>query len=181
MKLFFDFIPIIVFFIAFKLFGIYVATASAIVTTVLQVVGLFLLKKKIQVSLWVNLVLIVLLGGATIVLHNEWFIKWKPTILYLFFGGALIISEKFFNKNLIKILSGQSLEIEDRLWQKISLSWAVFFVVMAILNIVVAYSTSTDIWVNFKLFGLLGLTIIFGLGQGLYLAKNMDSTQKMER
>jgi intracellular septation protein len=178
MKIFFDFLPIVVFFVVFKWYGIYAATASAIGITAFQVLVLLLLKRKIQISLWVNLALIVLLGGATIIFHNEWFIKWKPTILYLFFAISLIVSDKIFNKNLIKLLSGDALNLQDNLWQKLSTSWAVFFVTMAVLNISVAYSVSTDMWVNFKLFGLLGLTILFGVGQGFYLAKNMNSSEK---
>jgi intracellular septation protein len=96
----------------------------------------------------------------------------------LFFAISLIVSDKIFNKNLIKLLSGDALNLQDNLWQKLSTSWAVFFVTMAVLNISVAYSVSTDMWVNFKLFGLLGLTILFGIGQGFYLAKNMNSSEK---
>lgn len=172
MKIFFDFLPIIAFFVAFKIGGIYVATGVAIAVSFLQVIWFILRKEKVPISLWVNLGIISIFGGATIFLHNEWFIKWKPTVLYLFFAIALVASEKFFGKNLMKTLSGGGLVLSDKVWSVLNLSWAIFFAVMAIINILVAYTVSTETWVNFKLFGLLGLTLAFAIGQGIYLMRS---------
>lgn len=175
MKLLFDFLPIIAFFVAFKFAGIYVATGVAIAVTVIQVLWAFVRKEKVQNVLWVNLIIISLFGGATIFFHNEWFIKWKPTVLYLFFAGALYLGDKFFNKNLIKSLSGQALVLPEKVWEALKNSWIIFFVIISFLNIAVAYTVSTEVWVNFKLFGLLGLTLIFAIGQGIYLSRHIEN------
>jgi len=175
MKLLFDFLPIIAFFIVFKIWGIYAATGVAIGVSFLQVIWFLIRKEKVPVSLWVNLAIITIFGGATIYLHNELFIKWKPTVLYLFFALALFIGEKFFNKNFMKVLSGNQIDLPENVWKVLNRSWAIFFLIMSIVNILVAYSVSTEMWVNFKLFGLLGLTFIFAIGQGIYLSRHVQS------
>ncbi|MDO8492523.1 MAG: septation protein A [bacterium] len=177
MKLLFDFLPIIAFFVAFKFAGIYVATGVAIAVSAIQVLWYLARKKKVPTTLWVNLGLITLLGGATIFFHNEWFIKWKPTVLYLFFAGALYVSQKFFGKNLMRSLSGGSVELKDEIWKFLNNSWIIFFIIVGLLNILVAYNVSTSTWVNFKLFGLLGLTFIFAIGQGIYLSRHTEETK----
>lgn len=176
MKLLIDFFPIILFFAAFKLWDIYVATGVAIVATILQIVWLRVQHGKVEPMQWVSLGVIVVFGGATILAHSETFIKWKPTVLYLLMGGALAIGQVFFRKNLLKSLMGAQMELPDAAWRVMNWSWTGFFVFMAALNLWVAYTFDTDTWVNFKLFGGLGLMVVFVIGQALYLSRYMKDT-----
>ena len=171
MKLLFDIFPVLLFFVAFKFFGIYVATGVAMGATLFQVLYLSAFKKKIEYMLWVNLGIIIFFGGLTIFLHNEIFIKWKPTVLYAFFAFALLISDLFFKKNLMKTIIRTDIEIPDSAWRVMNFSWAGFFVALAVLNIFVAYTFPTETWVNFKLFGLVGLTFLFVIIQSVWLAR----------
>lgn len=170
MKFLFDIFPILLFFAAFKFFGIYVGTAVAMGATVIQVIFLLALKKKIEYMLWINLGVITFFGGLTIFLHNEIFIKWKPTILYAFFASGLLVSEIYFKKNLLKSLMKTGIELPDEVWKKTNLIWAMFFVALAVLNVLVVYNFSTETWVNFKLFGLVGLTFLFVIMQSFWLS-----------
>ncbi|MEK7567820.1 MAG: septation protein A [Patescibacteria group bacterium] len=171
MKILFDFLPIIAFFIVFKWQGIYAATAVAIFLTAAIILLQVLRKQKVAPAMWISLIIIVLFGGATILLHNEWFIKWKPTILYWIFATILIIGELFFNKNLIKKLVDTNIDLPDPVWKNLIWTWSSFFVIVGFINITVAYTFSTETWVNFKLFGLLSLTLIFAVVQGFYISK----------
>ncbi len=177
MKFLFDLIPVILFFAAFKLYDIYVATAVAIVATFMQIGWMWLRYRKVDKMLWISLVIIVLLGGATLALQNDAFIKWKPTVLYWIFALALLISNLFFNKNLIRMLLEKQLVLPVSVWNKVNLSWVGFFVLMGGLNIHIAFNYSIDTWVNFKLFGSMGLMLAFIVVQGAMLAKYIsDST-----
>lgn len=171
MKFLFDIFPVIVFFVAFKVADIYVATGVAIVATFLQVGYLLARKRKVEPMLWVSLVIIVVFGGATLLLHDENFIKWKPTILYWLFAAVLGGGALFFKRNFIRSLLGEQIQMPDEAWAKLNWSWALFFAVMGVLNLWVAFNFSTDAWVNFKLFGGIGLMFLFVLGQGFYLSK----------
>ncbi|MBQ1762665.1 MAG: septation protein A [Aquincola sp.] len=202
MKLLFDFLPIILFFGAFKYaenhkdwaaafasdhFGFIVSsgvvgpneapvllsTVVVIVATLAQVAWLMARGKKVDVMLWVSLVLVVVLGGATIWFHNETFIKWKPSVLYWVMGGAFLLSELLLRKNLLRMLLGEQMQLPDHAWQRLNLAWVVFFAVMGVLNLWVAYNFSTDAWVNFKLFGGIGLMLLFTLAQGIYLSRHI--------
>ncbi len=177
MKFLFDIFPILLFFVAFKFFGIYVATAVAMGATILQVLYLLAFKKKIEYMLWVNLGIITFFGGLTIFLHNEIFIKWKPTILYAFFATALLISDLYFKKNLMKTLIQSGINIPDSAWKVMNFSWAGFFGVLAVLNLFVAYTFPTETWVNFKLFGLVGITFLFVIIQSFWLARFASQNQ----
>jgi len=200
MKLLFDFLPIILFFVAFKVadankeaaaafataqFGalvsgglvgaeeapVLLATIVVVVATLAQVAILALRGKKIDLMLWVSLALVVVMGGLTVWLHNETFIKWKPTLLYWVMGTAFALAPLLFGKNLLKLLLGEQLELPAPVWQRLNLAWVAFFAVMGTLNLWVAYNFATPVWVNFKLFGGLGLMIVFTVAQGLYLAR----------
>jgi intracellular septation protein len=171
MKFLFDMFPVILFFVVFKFFGIYPATAVAIGATLLQIGWLAFMKRKIEPMLWVSLGVIVVFGGATLLLQNETFIKWKPTVLYWLFAAALAISALFFKKNLIRAMMEKQMTLPEPLWGRVLLSWIVFFGVMGLLNLYVAFNFSTDAWVNFKLFGGMGLMLIFVFGQAILLAK----------
>lgn len=171
MKLLFDFFPILLFFIAFKLFGIYVATAVAIVASVLQVAYVYLKNKRIETMHLVTLGLIVILGGATLIFHDETFIKWKPSVVN--WGFALVFFGSHFigKKPIVRRLMDQALYLPDKVWIRLSYMWVVFFIFSGIANLYVAYNYDTDTWVNFKLFGLMGLTLAFILVQGVYISR----------
>jgi intracellular septation protein len=171
MKLFLDFFPIVLFFIAFKLGGIYVATGVAIAATVAQIGWLKYSHGKIEPMQWLSLGIIVLFGGATILAHDETFIKWKPTVLYWLFGAVLAVSGLVFRKNLVRSMMGQQVALPEEIWGKLQVSWIGFFALMGALNLYVAYNYSTDAWVNFKLFGGIGLMLLFVLGQAFVLAR----------
>ena len=177
MKLLLDFFPIILFFVAFKFAGIYVATAVAIVATVAQIAWLRYSTGKVEPMQWVSLGVIVLFGGATIVAHNETFIKWKPTVLYWLMGSALFVGQVFFKKNFLKSLMGSQLQLPDAAWRVTTWSWTAFFAVMGLVNLWVAYNFDTDTWVNFKLFGGMGLMLLFVLAQALYLGRYMKTEE----
>jgi intracellular septation protein len=173
MKLLLDFFPIVLFFVAFKVWGIYVATAVAIVATVAQIGWLRYRTGKVEPMQWLSLGIIVVFGGATILAHDETFIKWKPTVLYWLMGAALAGGLLFFRKNLLKSLMGAQIELPDPAWRAMNWSWVGFFAVMGVLNLWVAYTFDTNTWVNFKLFGGLGLMALFVVGQALYLGRYM--------
>ena len=204
MKLFFDFLPILLFFGAFKFAEgrpdaaaafatehlgfavsggvvgpeeapVLLATVVVIVATLAQVLFLLARGRKVDTMLWVSLAIIVVFGGATLALQDETFIKWKPTVLYWLFGLALVIADRVFGKNLIRtMMTSAQIELPEPVWAKLNLSWCLFFIVMGILNLYVAYSFSTDTWVNFKLFGGTGLMLVFVLGQAVVLSRFIE-------
>jgi intracellular septation protein len=177
MKLLIDFFPIILFFAAFKIWGIYTATAVAIVATIAQIGWLRYKTGKVEPMQWVSLGVIVLFGGATIVAHNDTFIKWKPTVLYWLMAGTLAAGQLFFRKNLLKSLMGSQMQLPDAAWRVTNWSWIAFFAVMGVLNLWVAFNFDLDTWVNFKLFGGLGLMAVFVVGQALYLGRYMKADE----
>jgi intracellular septation protein len=174
MKFLFDLFPVILFFVAFKLFDIYIATGVVIAATAAQIAWVWHRHGRVNTMLWVSLGLVVVFGGATLILHDETFIKWKPTILYWLFAVSLLGSARFFKRNLIRaMLEQQQMELPEPLWGKLNLAWAGFFAVMGCVNLYVAFNFSTATWVNFKLFGFMGLMIVFIVIQGVVLAKYM--------
>ena len=171
MKFLFDLFPVLLFFVAFKLSDIYVATGVAIAATFAQVGWLKLRGRKVEPMLWASLGIIAVFGGATLALHDETFIKWKPTVLYWLFAAVLAGGELLAGKNLLRSLLGAQLELPDQAWRRLSWSWIGFFAFMGAANLFVAFRFSTEAWVNFKLFGGMGLMLLFVLAQGLFLAK----------
>lgn len=180
MKFLFDIFPVVLFFVAFKLGGIYVATSVAIVATFAQIGWAWFRHRKVDTMLWVSLIIITVFGGMTLFFHNENFIKWKPTVLYWSFAAALAGSTLILGKNLIRSLLGAQMNLPDPVWQRLNWSWIGFFIFMGIANLAVAFALnfSTDQWVNFKMFGGIGLLLLFALGQGLLLSKYMDEEKK---
>ena len=174
MKFLFDMFPVILFFVAFKLFGIYEATAVAIAASFAQIGWVWFKHRKVEPMLWVSLGVITVFGGATLLLQNETFIKWKPTVLYWLFAAALGIAALVFKKNLIRAMMEKTMTLPDAVWGKLLLSWIAFFTVMGVLNLFVAFNYSTDTWVDFKLFGGMGLMLIFVLAQALMLGKYIE-------
>ncbi len=171
MKFLFDLFPIFLFFIAFKFFDIYVATTVVILGTLLQVAWVWFRHRKVDTMLWLSLGLVTIFGGLTLILHDETFIKWKPTLLDWLFAITLLISARFFKRNLIRAMLEKQMELPAFLWARLNYAWVVFFAVMGALNLYVAFHFSTAIWVNFKLFGGMGLLFLFVIAQGLLLAK----------
>ncbi|MBU6460102.1 MAG: septation protein A [Proteobacteria bacterium] len=171
MKLLFDLFPIILFFLAYKFSGIYVATTVAILTTILQIIYMYVRYRKIEVMLWVSLFLVTVFGGATLIFHDETFIKIKPTILYWIMGGTLALSQFGLKKNLMQNLMKKQLELPQIAWQKLNLSWSIFFFILGAANWYVAIHYPTAIWVDFKLFGTLGLMVLFVIIQTAMLSR----------
>lgn len=181
-KFLFDLFPLILFFVAYRLADIYVATAVAIAAAVLQILWIKLTRKPIETMHWVNFAVIVFFGGATLWLQNEAFIKWKPTVLYWLFGAVLLFSKYVLDKNLMQKLLGTKVSMPDVAWNKLNLSWALFFMVAGGLNLFVAFSGlfSESQWVNFKVFGLMALLIVFVIAQSIWLGKHMQQDDAAE-
>jgi intracellular septation protein len=208
MKLLFDFLPIILFFVAFKAADANKATAAAfatqhfgflvsggivgseeapvllativvVIATLVQVGVLLARGKKVDMMLWVSLALVVVMGGLTVWLHSETFIKWKPTLLYWVMALAFAVAWAGWRKNLVRVMLGSQMTLPDAVWQRLNIAWAAFFAAMGALNLWVAYTFSTPAWVNFKLFGIMGLLLVFALAQGVYLSRHLrDEEQK---
>lgn len=172
MKLLFDFFPIVVFFVCYKLFGIYTATAVAILLSILQVVIYRIKYQRYEKLHIVSLLLIVVLGGATLIFHNPWFIKWKPTAIY-WLTSAIFLGSTFIGKKpLIQKIMEANITLPQKIWLRLSHAWSAFFMLMGVVNLYIAYHYDTDTWVNFKLFGGAGCTLLFVLLQAAYLAKH---------
>ncbi len=178
MKFLFDLFPIILFFIAYKFFGIFTATAVAIGATFAQIAWVWHRHRKVDNMLWVSLGLIVVFGGATLLFKNPTFIKWKPTVLYWLFATILLAGDLLFGKNLIKAMMQKQVALPEIVWKKLNLSWAGFFAAMGGVNLYVAYNFPEDTWVNFKLFGILGMMLVFVLLQGVMLAKYVENDEE---
>ena len=147
------------------------ATVVVMAATLVQVLILKLRGKKVDTMLWVSLGLVTVLGGLTLWFHSETFIKWKPTLLYWVMAGAFLLGPLLFGKNLLRVLLGEQLQLPETVWHRLNWAWVGFFAAMGALNLWVAYTFSTDAWVNFKLFGGIGLMFVFTLAQGLYLSR----------
>ena len=157
-----------------KLAPILLATVVVIAATVAQIIWVHFRHGKVDKMLWVSLVLVVVFGGLTLAFQNEAFIKWKPTILYWVFAGSMAFSALILKKNPIKAMLGEQLTLPEAIWGKLNLAWIAFFLIMGVLNLVIAFNFSTDTWVNFKLFGGMGLMLVFVLGQGMLLSKYVE-------
>ena len=182
-KFLFDLFPLILFFVAYRFADIYVATAVAMVAGVAQILYIKLTGQVIETMHWVNLGIIVFFGGATLYLQDEAFIKWKPTVLDWLFGFFMIGSQWFFKRNTLKKLLSQKISLTDAGWAGLNLSWALFFLIAGGLNLFVAFSGlfTESQWVNFKVFGLMGLLILFVIAQSVWLGKHTlpdDAAQK---
>jgi len=178
MKLLFDFFPIALFFITFKLYddpkeGILAATGVIIVATIVQVMVSWYRSRRVERMHLITLGLVVVFGGATLVLEDELFIKWKPTVVNWLFAAAFLVSTRIGGKNLVRRMMEGNVELPDPIWGRLNMSWVVFFLLMGLANLYVVYNFDTDTWVNFKLFGLMGLTLLFVVAQGFYLVRHM--------
>lgn len=172
MKFLYDFFPILLFFIAYKTFDIYVATAVAMISSVVQVGAFWLQHRRVETMHLVTLVSIMVLGSITLLLHDETFIKWKPTVVEWAFALAFLISQFVGEKTLVQRMMEANIQLtEHKIWVHLNLAWVGFFIAMGGLNLYIAFNYPTDVWVNFKLFGMMGCTFIFVLAQGFYMMK----------
>lgn len=201
MKILFDLFPVILFFAVFKLAGsnpdaaqafatyisyqadpkhlpVLLATATAIIATLLQIIWVKWRHGKVDTMLWVSFTIILFFGGATLLLHDETFIKIKPTALYWLFALVLLFSNIFFRKNLIRSLMQEKMTLPNQVWGQLNLAWSGFFIALGVLNLYVAWNFSTDTWVNFKLFGATGLMLLFIILQAVIVAKHIDTNKE---
>jgi intracellular septation protein len=177
MKFLFDLFPVALFFVAIQIWDIYVATAVAIAGTFVQVGSLMLRKKKVDPMLWASFAIIVVFGGLTLYLHDRNFILWKPTVLYWLFG-LVLAGGAAFGRNLIRALLSEQMRLPDRVWARLNWSWVGFFALMGVVNLYVAYNYSEKIWATFKLFGGMGLMLLFVVIQSAFLARYMHEDKQ---
>lgn len=208
MKFLFDLFPIILFFVSFswaekntasaqaiadKYLSVFtagqgipessvpilIATSLAVIASVLQIVWLLVRRQKVEATLWISVIIVVVFGGATIYFGSEEFIKWKPTVLYWLFAVILFGANLLFRKNLIRAMMEKKVQLPDEVWGKLNTAWVAFFAFMGILNLYVAFwgGFATSTWVSFKLFGGMGLMLAFIIGQSVYLSRYMRDKQ----
>lgn len=185
MKFLFDLFPLLLFFAAFKLYDIYVATAVAIAASFVQV-GLFWVKhRRFETMHLVTLAVIAVFGGMTLLLHDDTFIKWKPTLVYWILSAVVLASQWFGKKSAVERMMSSQITLPATVWKHLNLSWGIFFAALGALNIYVAFyygleldvTARQEIWVNFKVFGLLGITLVFVVGQALFMARHIQEKQ----
>lgn len=178
LNIFYDFFVVLLFFISFKLYGIYVATVVGIVGSVLQVIITRIFHKKYDKKQLLVMAIFLIFGGMTLYFHNPIFVKWKPTIIFWIFSLVFFVSQFVGKQSLIQRMMGQALEgkntISKKVWHRLNLAWSIFFLVLGTINIFVAYHFTTDAWVNFKLYGIFSAMLVFGFAQAFFLARYID-------
>ncbi|RRZ95705.1 septation protein A [Erwinia sp. 198] len=178
MKQLLDFLPLVVFFVFYKLYDIFVASGALIVATALALVASWLLYRKLEKMTIVTFVLVAVFGTLTLVFHNDEFIKWKVTVIYTLFSAALLYSQFWMKQTLIQSMLGKELTLPQAAWRRLNVAWAIFFLACGLANIYVAFWLPQDFWVNFKVFGLTGLTLLFTLLSGVYIYRLMPQEEK---
>ena len=206
MKIFFDLLPIILFFASYKWAGshaeqaaqwlnhylgfavsggsvgvteapVLLATVVVVVATMLQILVLKVLGKRVDKMLWAGLAVVVVLGGLTLWFHDDTFIKWKPTVIYWLMATGFLITEIVLGKKMLRQMMGGQVDVPEAVWRNLGWAWVLFFAGMGVLNLWVAFNFPTDTWVSFKMWGSLGLTLVFTLAQGVYLSRHMAPTE----
>jgi intracellular septation protein len=180
MKLLASFFPIILFFIAYKTHGIFVATAVAMTAALAQTGWHWLRHRRVEKMDLVTVVLLLVFGGMTLAFQDPTFIKWKPTVVNWLFGAAFLLSPLFGGKTLIERMMGHAVQLPALVWNRLNTAWSLFFLGAGGLNLFVAYRFDEATWVNFKLFGLLGLTFAFLLAQSFYLSRHLKDEPEPE-
>lgn len=175
MKQFLDFLPLIVFFAFYKLYDIYAGTAALIVATALVLIYSWFRYRKVEKMALITFILVAVFGGLTLFFHNDEFIKWKVTVIYGLFAGALLISQWVMGKPLIQQMLGKELHLPEKVWSRLNIAWALFFIVCGLANIYIAFWLPFDVWVNFKVFGLTILTLLFTVLSGVYIYRHMPA------
>jgi len=206
MKFLFDLFPVILFFITLKvaekaasaslvlskilaaigittavkstLVPIMLATIAVIIGSIIQIVWAKIHYKKVDKTLWISALLVIVLGGMTLYFQNDAFIKWKPTLLYWIFAAVLIGANLFAKKNIIKSIMGKEISLPETIWNKLNIAWAIFFTGLGALNLYVAFNYSIDTWASFKLFGTMALMFVFIIGQSLAINKHIINEDK---
>lgn len=176
MKILIDFFPILLFFGAFKLYDIYVGTAVLMAATVVQMALIYTLDRKLQTMHKITLALILVFGSLTLLLQDERFIKWKPTVLYAAMAIGLALAVWVMRKNFLKLLLGSQMELPEPVWRQLNVAWVVYCAFMSLINAYVAHYYSTEAWVNFKLWGY-AFPLAFIIGQGFYIARYLKSDE----
>ena len=180
MKFLFDLFPILLFFVAYKMYDIYVATAVAIGAAFVQT-GLFWLKhRKFEKMHVITLGILIVFGGLTLILRDPVFIKWKPTVVNWLFGASFLGSQFIGERPLVERMMGHAITVPSPVWRRLNGVWVLFFLAMGLINIYVAYNYSEETWVNFKLFGMMGLTLVFVFAQAFYLGRYMETDKENE-
>lgn len=179
MKFLFDLFPVILFFLAFKAYDIFVATAVAIAAAFVQIGWLWLRHHQVDKMMWINLGVIVIFGGATLISQDETFIKWKPTVLYWLIATVLLVSHQIFRRNLIQVMLEKQIVLPPLVWNRLNISWIGFFISMGCINLYVAFNFSIDTWVTFKLFGATGLMLAFIIVQMIMLGRYLKDTTSL--
>ncbi len=180
MKILADLFPVILFFVAYKLGDIYLATGVAIAASAVQVAWNRWRHGRVETLHWVTLGLVLVFGGLTLALHDPLFIKWKPTVVNWLFAAAFLGSTLWMERSLLQRMMEHAVTLPSPVWKRLGLAWAAFFFLLGAANLYVAHHFSEEAWVNFKLFGMLGLTVLFLLGQGLYLSRYLEEEPKEE-
>ena len=183
MKMLIDFFPVIAFFVAYYVPDnleqrMYVATGAAIIAAIIQVSLYWLIHKRFEKMHIITLVAILVLGGMTLLLQDKRFFMWKPTVVNWLFAVVFLASEFIGSKPLIQRMMDHAMNLPQEVWYKLNRSWIAFFIFSGAVNIYVAYNFAENIWVNFKLFGLLGLTLLFAIGQAFYLARHISEIEE---
>ncbi|QSX32287.1 septation protein A [Shewanella avicenniae] len=179
MKQLLDFLPLIIFFAVYKLFDIYIATGVLVAATTLQLLLTYIIYRKVEKMLLFTFAMVVVFGTLTLVFHNDAFIKWKVTIINWLFAAALAISH-FMNKPLIKVMLGKEISVKDEIWTRVTWFWVSFFMICSLANLYIAFQMSQEAWVNFKVFGLTGATLICTIFTVFYLFKHIPEEQRKE-
>lgn len=174
MKFLIDFFPILLFFVAYKTSGIYVATAVAMLASLAQTGWHWFRHGKAETMHLVTLGLLLVFGGMTLAFQDPVFIKWKPTLVNWLFAIAFVLSPLFGGRLLIERMMGHAIKLPQAIWQRLNLAWSLFFALLGGLNLYVAYHYDEATWVNFKLFGLMGLTFAFIIAQSFYMARHVQ-------
>lgn len=178
MKQLLDFFPLMVFFVCYKLYDIYVASGALIAATAAALVLTWLKYRRVEKMTLITFIMVAIFGTLTLVFHNDLFIKWKVTVIYTLFALALLLSQWVLKKPLIQRMLGKELQLQDHVWSRLNSAWALFFLACGLANLYVAFWLPQSVWVDFKVFGLTALTLVFTLLSGVYIYRNMSEDQK---
>ncbi len=178
MKILTDLFPVILFFVAYKLAGIYTATAVAIGASIVQVGWNRWRHGRVETMHWVTLGLLLFFGGLTLLLRDPVFIKWKPTVVNWLFAAAFLGSALFMERSLLQRMMDHAVTLPDAVWKRLNLAWVGFFLFIGAANLYVAYNFPEETWVDFKLFGMMGLTLLFLVAQGFYLSRYIELNEE---
>lgn len=180
MKQLLEFIPLIIFFILFKMYDIYVGISALMITSTVAFIINWMIYKKIEKMALFTYLMIIIFGAMTLYFHNAAFIKWKVTIIYLLFSVVLFTSQLVFKKPLLQNILAKSVELDNLVWHRLNIVWAIFFLACAMANLYITYFMSEQFWVTFKVFILPSLTLVISVISGIYMYKNINKVEKLE-